>query len=930
MTRRTCLTVATVIFMICALPTHAGTPAGHWEGKIDLPGNPIDIVVDLDSTDAGSWIGDIDIPAQGLNGFPLVSIEVEGSTISFAMPGIPGDPVFHGMLHDDGSVLTGELKQGGAALPFRLERSGDAEIEAATRGPAVPAELASALAGRWEGKLEVPGQPMRVAFEFTTDSAGGLNATFDSPDQGQTGLPVSRLSVEGQTVSVELSYAGIRYEGTLDEARTQISGNFHQGGGSLPLVLTSGKIPPRALRLLAEHVQGLVDDEEIVGGELLVIKDRSTVYREAFGWKDREAKQPLEVDAIYCVRSMTKPLVGTAIQMLIDEGKLSLDTPVYEILPFFAGEQTGKITVKHLLTHTAGFPFTTIGNPLATYADLAAVAAEAATVELGFEPGSQFEYSDAGSDTLGAIVAKLTGAPVEQFIQQRILDPLEMQDTVVLLGAVDDAEKVLARIPSAYSGGTGTWSKHWKPSDPPMFPLFLGSQSLYSTTTDYARFLTLWMDGGELGDRRLFSAEAVERGLSPDRKLDIYPGTFEGLDVYYGQHWMVYAKTADSGTPQRVLFGHGGSDGTHAWAWPELDLIVLFFTQSRGTLAGAGMEGLLQKLLVDRDLDDPSLKPDPEAAARLEQVAGLYWDEDVAEAYYVIIPQGNRLRLERPGRMNLVFKSSRSSDTPDRYVHEANPEVWIEFVRSEDDAISAMKTFFGSRVETDPRHESQDGLPSVDEVIAAVKQAHRTDRLSDLGAIRLSGKLKLESRQVEGPFTATLDATRERSEVKLGASEQVSLIDADGAWTYSTGSDVAELEGTRLEQALLERLTARFGDWRDTHESVQVLKRIQLDDKPVLMVRVVPRESPGSTMFVDEASGRLIRIDGLVQLPGLGIVGVTSVYEDFRDVGGMQIPFLSVSSFRSAMIGKIVTVLEKAEVGVEVTGKTFEALAKPE
>ncbi len=261
-------------------------------------------------------------------------------------------------------------------------------------------------------------------------------------------------------------------------------------------------IAARALELLAGRVQALVDNEEIVGGELVVIKNRRTVFREAFGWKDREAEQPLAVDSVYCVRSMTKPLVGTAIQMLIDEDRLRLDTPVHEILPFFAGPETGKITVEHLLTHTGGFPFTTIGKPLSEYADLAEVAAEAAATELEFEPGTRFEYSDAGSDTLGAIVARITGAPVEQFIQQRILDPLGMQDTIALLG---DDDEVIVRIPSAYSGGTGSWAKHWEPSDPPIFPLFLTSQSLYSTTTDYARFLALWMDGGRVGDRRLLS-----------------------------------------------------------------------------------------------------------------------------------------------------------------------------------------------------------------------------------------------------------------------------------------------------------------------------------------------------------------------------------------------------------------------------------------
>ena len=682
-------------------------------------------------------------------------------------------------------------------------------------------------------------------------------------------------------------------------------------------------IPAKALELLAGRVQALVDNEEIVGGELVVIKNRRTVFREAFGWKDREAEQPLEVDSIYCVRSMTKPFVGTAIQMLIDEERLRLDTPVREILPFFAGPETGKITVEHLLTHTGGFPFTTISRPLSEYTELADVAAEAAKTELGFEPGTRFEYSDAGSDTLGAIVAKITGAPVEQFIQQRILDPLGMKDTVVLLG---DDNEVLARIPSAYSGGTGSWSKHWEPSDSPIFPLFLPSQSLYSTTTDYARFLSLWMDGGRVGDKRLLSPEAVERGLKPNQLLSNYPKVSEGLDVYYGQQWMVYAQPVDDGSPKRILFGHGGSDGTHAWAWPELDLMVLFFTQSRGTLAGVGLEGALQTLLVEQKLDDPSLVAHEPSAEELEQVAGLYWDETNATAYYVVTPRGNRLTLERPGRMQLVLKAS---GTPGRYVHEVNSQVAIEFVRSEDGTVTAMRTLFAGQVELDPRHVPEEGLPSVEEVITSVKQAHGLDKLSGLGVVRLSGTLNIEARKIEAPLTTLFDTTRARTEIQFGAVEQITVIENGRVWSYSTPTGIDELDGLLREQALLDRISVKFGDWTAHYERVEVLKRVHHEDKALLLVRVVPREAPGSTMFVLEESGMVVRSDSLAQVPGVGIVGIQTQYGDFRDVDGMRLPFRTVEKYASQLIGLVVTTLDNAETGVDVSEETFAALTAP-
>ena len=125
------------LWVAAAVAAQTVSTSGRWEGRIEIPGNPIDITVDLGPTDGGRWLGDIDIPAQGLANFPLTDIEVDGSSVSFAMSGIPGEPVFRGTLSDDGAVLAGELSQGGAAIPFRLERTGDAEIETAPQGPAI-------------------------------------------------------------------------------------------------------------------------------------------------------------------------------------------------------------------------------------------------------------------------------------------------------------------------------------------------------------------------------------------------------------------------------------------------------------------------------------------------------------------------------------------------------------------------------------------------------------------------------------------------------------------------------------------------------------------------------------------------------------------------------------------------------------------------
>ncbi len=819
----------------------------------------------------------------------------------------------------------------------------------------------------WRGLLEVKDQTLRLEVVIR-ESHGEWTGNFYV--NGKGGVDLDTIRLDDDRLRFSISKLGIRFDGALSDQGGVATGTLHEGDESKSLTLKAiepetGKredvrtgadshgiassergerseerqrrpeayqptrrqggisqnadIPAEALEQLADRVRNMVENEEIVGGELLVIKNRRTLLRQAFGWKDREAGQPLEVDAVYCVRSMTKPLVGTAIQMLIDEGRLWLDTRVHEILPSFAGPETGKITIEHLLTHTGGFPFTTLSRPLSEYADLAAVAAEAASTELMFEPGARFEYSDAGSDTLGAVVAKIAGEPVERFIQRRILDPLGMRDSFTLLGG---NERLRARIPSAYSGGTGAWSKHWEPSDPPLFPLFLGSQSLYATTTDYARFLALWIDGGRVGDQSLLSPEAVARGLAPSQPMSDYPANFPGLDVHYGQQWIVYAQPGEEGSPRSLLFGHDGSDGTHAWAWPELDLMVLFFTQSRGTLAGLSLTATLQKLLVDQELEGPSPATSAASGGALARLAGLYWDETNRAAYYVVTPFGKRLKVERPGKMSLIFKPG---DLPGRFVHEARSDVWIEFTSAEDGSVTGMRTCFGGPIEHDPRHVPREGLPTVSEVIALVKQAHRIDRLPDLGVVRLSGSLKFETRGMEGTVTTYFDAARERVEVQIGGLRDIVVIDGGRAWTYATPTGVDELAGARLEEALLNRIPVLYGDWTEHYESVEVLKRIQAGGRSVLLVRVVPREAPGSTIFVDEASGRVLRVDSISQIPGLGIVGVRTRHADFREVGGMLLPFRSVSDFASPLLGRVGTTLDKAETRVEAPRETFTA-----
>src|SRR4029077_18331214 len=115
-----------------------------------------------------------------------------------------------------------------------------------------------------------------------------------------------------------------------------------------------------AVRRVAGEVEEYVRNGTIVGGELLIIKNRKTILHEVYGARDREDNLDMERDTIFNVRSMTKPLTGVAVQMLADEGKLRLDDPVAKYLPGFDNDKSKTITIEQLLQHGREFPLTTL------------------------------------------------------------------------------------------------------------------------------------------------------------------------------------------------------------------------------------------------------------------------------------------------------------------------------------------------------------------------------------------------------------------------------------------------------------------------------------------------------------------------------------------------------------------------------------------
>ena len=406
------------------------------------------------------------------------------------------------------------------------------------------------------------------------------------------------------------------------------------------------------LTKLTKTVRGYLDEELIVGAELVVIKNRSIVLHEVVGWKDREHEVPIEKNSLFNIRSMTKPVTGAAVQILIDEGRLSLDTRAAEYIPGFDNEDSMNITVEQLLSHMSGLPLSIIASA-DEYETLFSLANATGLIGPEFEPGSKFWYSDAGTEVLGAIVEAETGRPLDAFVTERILEPLEMSDAFYYHPAtLNDSRR--DRIPVLYVGGIGEWVKVWSP-DEPLYPFAFGSQGLYCTPVDYARFLAMWMDDGQAGFRQLLSPEAVSRTLTPVTKMSSlgsdmpYPTGFYELEAYYGQMAILFSNSV-TGEPE--VIGHSGSDGTYAWAWPEQDLMILYFTQSRGSTSGIKLESMIDELLIHPELAEMNVAAREQYADYLGSYTANFGSFRNTE--FTVTVQNGRLAVDIPNQ--LVFE----------------------------------------------------------------------------------------------------------------------------------------------------------------------------------------------------------------------------------------------------------------------------------
>lgn len=373
---------------------------------------------------------------------------------------------------------------------------------------------------------------------------------------------------------------------------------------------TAGKISPERLGRLTQLLDSYVEQGRIAGAVVEIRQDGRPAFSIAVGWRDKEARAPMQKNTIFRIASQTKALTSVAAMMLMEEGKLLLSDPVGKYLPEWSKTTVAvaradggydvvparrPITIRDLLTHTAGISYGSgpaekawrdagiFGWYFADRAEpVANVVARMASLPMAAQPGEKFVYGY-NTDILGVIVERLSGKTLEAFLGERLIQPLGMKDTSFYappekadrLAVVYAAEAGgIRRVPDPGARQDGGHVGQGNYLNGPR-TAFSGGAGLLSTAADYSRFLEMLRRGGELDGRRYLSRKTVELMVSNHLGDITYnPGMGFGLGFSIR---LDVGKAGDPGSAGE--FGWGGAYHSTYWVDPKERLTVVYMTQ---------------------------------------------------------------------------------------------------------------------------------------------------------------------------------------------------------------------------------------------------------------------------------------------------------------------------------------------------------------
>jgi len=368
------------------------------------------------------------------------------------------------------------------------------------------------------------------------------------------------------------------------------------------------------LKRLSDRINEGVQKGELPGAVVLIARNGKIVMFDAFGFRDREAKAPMTTDAIFRIASMTKPIVSVAAMILVEEGKLSLADRVSKYIPAFADTkvavevknpdgtvemrlepQIRPMTVQDLMRHTSGLTYGVAGlnKVKQSYVDMKVMDANQTNEQMAeklsklallYQPGTHWEYS-MSTDVLGRVVEVASGMTLDKFIEERITKPLRMGDTGFEAlpdkkdrGAKPQKEGPKNEVPAIPDI---TLKTTWKS----------GGGGMVSTAADYARFLQMFANGGQLDGVRVISRKTIDLMTADHLPPDIVMGddmwrleAFEPsgrMGQGFGLGFAVRNEQGRNplpGSPNDYFWG--GAWGTYFWHDPRERMYVVFMMQS--------------------------------------------------------------------------------------------------------------------------------------------------------------------------------------------------------------------------------------------------------------------------------------------------------------------------------------------------------------
>jgi CubicO group peptidase (beta-lactamase class C family) len=411
---------------------------------------------------------------------------------------------------------------------------------------------------------------------------------------------------------------------------------------SAALALTIAAVPtgkPEDVGLSSERLQRInqliqryIDAREITGAVTVVSRKGRVAHFEAQGLMDVDRNLPMRKDGIFRMASMTKPVIGVAVMMVVEEGKVRLTDPVSRFIPEFKSAKvaiekpsapgagrggaaqtppeiytipsTRDITVRDLLTHTSGLESggagTREGNRIAprdTSSNLATYIPKLGAVPLDFQPGSQWRYSAlAGIEVLGRIVEVASGQTLDVFLKQRLFDPLGMKDTAFF--PTDDR---LPRVVTLYERSLKGLQKAETPAWLATRTFFSGGGGLWSTGEDYLQFAQMLVNGGELGGKRILGPRTVAL-MASNHVGDLFEqagATRRGMG--FGLTVEVVADPIEANRRTSAgSFGWDGAFGTHFWVDPKEQIAgILLIQQSVNAALNRDFENAVMQAVVD-------------------------------------------------------------------------------------------------------------------------------------------------------------------------------------------------------------------------------------------------------------------------------------------------------------------------------------------